>query len=90
MDKKVDRDLLLKLHEEINNTQAVDEKGVELLRDLDGDIRALLDRSEVNPVELHPTLVERLEDTVQHFEVTHPDLTAMISKMLSALSTAGI
>ena len=46
MDNKIDRELLQQLHDEINNTQTVDEKGKELLRDLDGDIRALLERAD--------------------------------------------
>ncbi len=49
MDNKIDRELLQQLHDEINKTQTVDDKGKELLRDLDGDIRELLERSEEHP-----------------------------------------
>jgi hypothetical protein len=90
MDNKVDRNLLQELHKEINSTQAVDDKGIELLRDLDEDIHALLERSEENKVDLHPSIVQRMEATLNHFEVTHPNLTTMISKILSGLSNAGI
>jgi hemerythrin-like domain-containing protein len=90
MDNKIDRNLLHQLNNEIKNTQVEDEKGRELLRDLENDIHALLERSEGNPVDLHPSIVQRLENALDHFEVTHPDLTMMISKVLSALSTAGI
>jgi hemerythrin-like domain-containing protein len=90
MVNRIDRNLLHQLNNEIKSTQVEDEKGRELLRDLEKDIHALLERSEGNPVELHPSIVQRLENTLDHFEVTHPDLTAMISKVLSALSTAGI
>jgi hypothetical protein len=90
MDNKIDRELLQQLHEEINNTQTVDEKGKELLRDLDGDIRALLERSEEHPVQAHPSIVQNLESTLGHFEISHPELTALVSKLLDTLSNAGI
>jgi hypothetical protein len=90
MDDKELRKLLNQLHDEINRTQTVDEKGSGLLRDLDDDIRALLDRSEENPMQLHPSFVQRLEGTLLHFEVSHPSLTTLISRLLDSLSSAGI
>jgi hypothetical protein len=90
MDNKIDRELLQQLHDEIHNTQTVDEKGRELLQDLDGDIRALLERSEENQTLVHPSIIQRLEMTLDHFEVTHPTLTTLVSKLLDTLSNAGI
>jgi Domain of unknown function (DUF4404) len=90
MDNKIDRELLQQLHDEINNTQTVDEKGEELLRDLDGDIRALLERSEEHPTQIRPSIVHTLESTLDHFEITHPELTALVSKLLDTLSNIGI
>ena len=90
MDNNELRKLLNQLHDQINITGTVDEKSSEVLRDLDGDIRALLERSEGTPVQLHPSLVQRLEGALDHFEVTHPDLTMLISRLLESLSNAGI
>lgn len=90
MDNKGLNNLLNQLHDEIKNTQAVDEKGTELLRDLEGDIRTLLDRSAGAPAQLQSSSVQRLEGTLNHFEVTHPDLTMLISKLLDFLSNTGI
>ncbi len=90
MDNKELRKLLHQLHDEIKNTQAVDEKGSELLRDLEGELRALLERSEGKPVELHPSIIQRLQGALNHFEATHPDLTMLISKLLDSMSNAGI
>ncbi|HEY5271072.1 MAG TPA: DUF4404 family protein [Anaerolineales bacterium] len=90
MDNEELRKLLQQLHDEIKNTQTVDEKGSELLRDLEGDLRALLERSEENPVQLHPSIVQRMEGALNHFEATHSDLTMLISKLLDSLSNAGI
>jgi hypothetical protein len=84
------RKLLDQIHEEINSTTSVDDKGSELLRDLDEDIRALLERSAEHPIQLHPTFVQRLEGAIDHLEVTHPDLSMMISSLLESLSKAGI
>jgi hypothetical protein len=90
MDNKKSRKLLQHLHDEIKKTRAVDEKGSALLRDLEGDIRALLERSEGSPVQVHPSIVQRLQGALDHFEATHPDLTMLISKLLDSLSNAGI
>jgi hypothetical protein len=90
MDNKINRELLQQLHDEIHNTQSLDEKGRELLQDLDGDIRALLERSEEPSGDEHPSLIQNLEITLRHFEVTHPELTVLVSKMLDTLSNAGI
>ena len=84
------RKYLHQLHDKINDTHAVDEKGMELLRDLDGDIRVLLERSGETPVEVQPPIISRMESALEHFEVTHPDLTTLISNILDTLSTAGI
>jgi hypothetical protein len=35
-------------------------------------------------------MTERLEESVQHFEITHPDLTMMLNQLLMILSNAGI
>ncbi len=90
MDDNELQKLLDQLHEEIQNTQTVDEKGSELLHDLEGDIKALLERSGGNPVQVHPSVVKRLESAVSHFEVTHPNLTGLISRLLDRLSSSGI
>lgn len=90
MDDNDSRKLLQQLHDEINNLQMVDENSSDLLRDIDGDIRTLLERSGEHSMPVHPTVIGRLEDAVDQFEVTHPELTALISKVLDSLSIAGI
>jgi dsDNA-specific endonuclease/ATPase MutS2 len=90
MEDKDLRDLLTQLHDEINNTQKVDKKGSELLNDIDMHIRDLLERSGKTPVQLHPTAVQNMQSALVHFEVTHPSLTTLISKLLDTFSNAGI
>ena len=90
MDDNDSRKLLQQLHDEINNIKTVDKKGSDLLKDIDGDIRGLLERSGDSSLEVHPSILHRLDDAISHFEVTHPDLTALIAKVLDSLSIAGV
>jgi hypothetical protein len=84
------RKLLEQLHSEIERTQTVDEKGQELLRDLDVHIREILDRSEGKSMQSHPSTAQRLEDTIDYFEITHPTLTTILEKVLATLTGAGV
>ena len=80
--------LLEELHNELAGAEAVDEKGRELLRALNADIQKLLDRSEGGASD--DSLLERLQDSIDHFEDTHPTLTSVLSHLLTALNNAGI
>ncbi len=90
MDDQNLRKLIEDLHAEIQDTQSVDEKGQELLVHLDADIRKLLAQSGEMAVPAHPSTLRRLEEGLDHFEVTHPTLTILISKVLEGLSNVGI
>lgn len=76
--------LLAKLHAEVDEIDSVDEKSLKLLRDLERDINELLDRSD------RSSILERLRDAVQEFEVSHPTITAMLSEISNILNNAGI
>ncbi len=82
--------LLQQLHDMINKLDTVDEKGYELLEDLDKDIRLLLERSGEQPLAVHPSVIRRLEHAISYFEVTHPDFTELLAKVMSDLSNAGV
>jgi len=83
------RDLLERLHNELGQTESVDEKGNEMLSHLDKDIRDLLERSERKEESDEPVL-ERLQESIEHFETSHPSLTLTLSEMMTILSNAGI
>ena len=85
MTEKKLTNLLEQLHNELSSTEAVDEKGRELLRALNADIETLLERSEMDD-----SLLERLQESIEHFEVTHPTLSTALSQMLNSLNNAGI
>ena len=85
------RKLLIELHRKIEETDEVDEKGRELLSRLSVDIRNLLERTgHEERLRGSSWEIGRLEESVRHFEVTHPNLTAALSQLLSILSNAGI
>ena len=83
------RDLLEQLHEELERTEAKDEASRERLRHLQADIRALRKRSG-ETIESDEPLLERLQESIDHFETSHPQLTMMLSQMMTILSNAGI
>jgi hypothetical protein len=83
------RELLEKLHLELERTEATDEAGRERLRHLEADIRNLLERSSETEERDEPML-ERFQENINHFETTHPELTLMLSQMMTILSNAGI
>ena len=88
MSEKKLTELLEQLHTELDGTEAVDEKGQELLRALSADIQELLERSE--DADTDDSLLERLQESVDHFGATHPALTSALSHLMTALSNAGI
>lgn len=85
------RQLLEQLHNELEQTESMDERGRDMLRHLDGDIRDLLKRSGgTAETDVAEPVLERLQDTIDHFEATHPTLTTVLSEMMTILSNAGI
>jgi hypothetical protein len=82
------RKLLEQLQGELKQTESVDDQGRELLRGLEAEIHQFLERAEDETA--RPSCLLGLEDTITHFEVTHPDLTRVLSDMLTTLSNAGI
>jgi hypothetical protein len=85
------RELLEELHQKIETTNSVDAKGRELLSHLSVDIRNLLERTG-HEEQLHGNEreISRIEESIRHFEVSHPSLTAALSQLLNILNNAGI
>ena len=91
MDNQELRKLLEQLQNEIEHTQTIDNNGRQLLQNLETDINELLERSESGPLsQPHPSTLSRLEDSINYFELSHPNLTSQLTKLLSILSNAGI
>jgi predicted nucleic acid-binding Zn-ribbon protein len=82
-------ELLEKLERELEQVETTDEAGRARLRHLEADIRRLRERSGEQEESDEPML-ERFQDSIDHFETSHPELTMMISQMMTILSNAGI
>ena len=83
------REQLERLQSEIEKTEVTDEAGRERIRHLQADIRTLLERSD-DQIDTDESMLERFEESVEHFQETHPELTMTISQMMTILSNAGI
>ena len=83
------QELLEKLEKEMEQMEVTDEAGRERLRHLEADIRRLRERSREGE-ETDESMLERFQESIDHFETSHPELTMMISQMMTILSNAGI
>jgi len=88
---------LEELRRTIAGATPADEEGAKLLKSLDQDIHGLLARTPGAPAggpaagEDEPAGVrERWDRAVEHFEATHPDLTASLSRALDLLAAGGL
>lgn len=77
------RRMLESLHAELQTAESVDERSRELLREVDADIQALLERADAGHGE---SLTLRLRE----FEERHPALTEAVGRVLDALAKMGI
>ena len=82
--------MLERIDRAIESTKTDDEEGQNHLRDVRADIQALLERSEKEDLQVEQSTLERLEKSINYFEATHPDLTLLLSELMTILSNAGI
>ncbi len=84
------RDTLEKLHQELEQTENLDEESRQHLQHLMADIRLTLDRDEAPTPEHYESLGEQLTEGIQRYEVSHPSLTVAMQHALDILSGIGI
>jgi len=84
------RNLLEKLHQEIEQADNLDDKDREMLNHVGADIRALLNRSKDEEEQPFPLNLEQIENAIQVYEVSHPSLTILLTRLIAILSNAGI
>ena len=88
MEKQRLQELLVQLHEELEQTETVDVRTGEVLADLKEDISRLVQEETVIEDE-QEGLTERLGDAVGHFEEDHPKLSMVIQHVLDSLARMG-
>jgi phytoene/squalene synthetase len=87
MPKNKIKELLEQLQEELDHVSPQDEKGRALLENITADIDQFLQGPNIKTEE---SVMQRLQDTIDHFNIEHPKLTMALSEILSILSNAGI
>ncbi|MES2297580.1 MAG: DUF4404 family protein [Pseudomonadota bacterium] len=93
-DKTTDLKASLKsLHANLATTDAVDEELQDLLRQLDGDIKSLLDKRAADAEDETTTtygLAERTQEITARFAAQHPRLEPALRELGNILSSMGI
>jgi hypothetical protein len=90
MDQQHLRDTLDQLHAEIRQIDTVDDATRGALQELMADIQSLMERPGAATLPHDQPLRERLRNHVTYFEITHPRLSASISRALDALVQLGV
>ena len=90
MDKEKFGQDLENLDTEIRNIQQLDDDSRDKLSKLASDIQQILKHEGDASSEHHNNLTESLKDSIRHFEVSHPRLTAVMSNLINTLGDMGI
>ena len=88
MDKRKVNDSLKQLHTELNQAEPTEETR-ETLQALAGKIEKLID-SEAAEHKHYKSLLDQLNDSIVHFEGTHPELALAITQAINALVDGGV
>ena len=81
------RKVLEEFRNQVAQAETLDEKGRALLLSLDAEIARLTEDEDADTPD---SVLEQLEESIEHFQDTHPSLTMSLSQLLTALSNAGI
>ena len=90
MDRPAVTALLTQLRDELESGKPVTEQDRELLRKLASDIQSELAGAGGGSTADHAPAIERLKAAVTRFEVSHPDLTAVMERVVNGLQDMGI
>jgi len=88
MDKQQFHEEFQRLHAELQQIESVDEPEREMLRRLAGDIQALLSRDAGAPPDAG--LGQRLRESIELLEASHPRTTMIMGQIADALAKMGI
>ncbi len=81
---------LKSLHDELSKQPALDPEERQLLTRLAEDIDDVLHPAAPPPAEEHDSLIDRVAEARRDFEVTHPQLAAIIGRIADGLAQLGI
>ena len=90
MQKHELQETLAKLHGELSDQEKIDDATRQLLKKFADDINRLLDDDATTSTDDVEPLSEQVQDLVLKFETDHPQLTAALNQVASALANMGI
>lgn len=90
MDKKQLHQRLQELHSELQRVESVDQNERTVLNRLSEDIRELLDHRGEQQEHKYKNLADRLRESIDQFEASHPNLTMLMGQLADALAKMGI
>ena len=82
------RDLLARLHKELENTDKVDSETLELVRELDSEINRLVDSD--SDSDEFDNVMDRAKSVETRFAVDHPAAERFLREIIDALAKVGI
>ncbi len=88
MDNEQLHRLLDEIHSEIDSSNNLSKRDRTYLLEIEADIRRRLNEPEENRLQSNTS--ERLQESIDRLEVTHPHLTMMLSDLMNILSNTGI
>lgn len=88
MEKQNLKEQLDRLQSELDQTEQLDDDARQRLLELHEDIERLLER-QAGGDEYH-RFKSKLQDAYAHFEVTHPNLSGAITRVIEGLAAMGI
>lgn len=81
---------LKELHEQLRRAESLSDSDRDLAKHLQNDIEKLLANPATGSALEHQSLLDGLHEATERFEVSHPELTALIGRVIDALSAMGI
>ena len=90
MQKQQLQEFLAKLHGELSDREKIDDDTRQLLKKFADDINRLLDDDDVAAADDVDPPAEQVQDLVLKFEADHPELTAALNRVATALANMGI
>ena len=90
MDQQRLRQLLEQLHTELSQTQPPDAEARAQLKDLMTEVQVILERADETSEQQYRSLNDRLRQSIQQFERSHPQLTWAMGEVLEILSRSGV
>lgn len=88
MEQQKLRELLDKLHQELEQVDSVDETTGVVLSNLRSDMQRLLDEK-AGSIHKDESLMERMNEALDHFEEGHPKLSLTLQLLLESLAKMG-